>query len=46
MNLEQAIISAITSAGITADKFPMEVMLTSFYLPVRQQFVHQASIVF
>ncbi len=37
VNLEQAIISAINGAGFTADKFPTEVMLTSFYLPVRQQ---------
>ena len=35
VNLEQAIIEAITGAGFSADKFPTEVILTSFYLPVR-----------
>ena len=35
VNLEQAIIEAITAAGFSADKFPTEVILTSFYLPVR-----------
>ena len=35
VNLEQAIIEAIVAAGFSADKFPTEVILTSFYLPVR-----------